>query len=158
MKDYFTSISLPDAPGAETLPSPEPAPLPDGTGNSTNIAVGGVEVVAVEKIADLVQTTMKCATAYKMCQLQEETKRKAISADLQKALAQIHAAKELYHDMLVSNFTLYENGLNEFTEVAKKAAQVGDHVTLRETYNLILSIYGQLPNMDSEKLTLLRPN
>ena len=60
--------------------------------------------------------------------------------------------------MLVSNFTLYENGLNEFTEVAKKAAQVGDHVTLRETYNLILSIYGQLPNMDSEKLTLLRPN
>ena len=75
MKDYFTSISLPDAPGAEPLPSPEPAPLPDGTGNSTNIAVGGVEVVAVEKIADLVQTTMKCATAYKMCQLQEETKR-----------------------------------------------------------------------------------
>lgn len=65
MKDYFTSISLPDAPGAEPLPSPEPAPLPDGTGNSTNIAVGGVEVVAVEKIADLVQTTMKCATAYK---------------------------------------------------------------------------------------------
>lgn len=86
MKDYFTSISLPDAPGAEPLPSPEPAPLPDGTGNSTNIAVGGVEVVAVEKIADLVQTTMKCATAYKMCQLQEETKRKAISANLQKAL------------------------------------------------------------------------
>lgn len=42
--------------------------------------------------------------------------------------------------------------------LAKKAAQVGDHVTLRETYNLILSIYGQLPNMDSEKLTLLRPN
>ena len=42
--------------------------------------------------------------------------------------------------------------------LAKKAAQVGDHVTLRETYNLILSIDGQLPNMDSEKLTLLRPN
>ena len=103
MKDYFTSISLPDAPGAEPLPSPEPAPLPDGTGNSTNIAVGGVEVVAVEKIADLVQTTMKCATAYKMCQLQEETKRKAISANLQKALWMPRTSRPIRTAMGIQN-------------------------------------------------------
>lgn len=148
MKDYFSSIESSECNLVEQNDAEYPPPL--STSLSSEV---GMEMMAVECVSDLVKTTMQCVTAYKMCQEQEITKRRAISANLNVLLTQIQAKKEENHEIIVSSFKMYENGLQNFIEIAQDAAQKGDRETLRIVCNLILAIYDRMPTIQQNNLT-----
>ena len=152
MKDYFSSIESSECNLVEQNDAEYPLPL--STSLSSEL---GIEMMAAECVSDLVKATMQCVTAYKMCQEQEITKRRAISANLNVLLTQIQAKKEENHEIIVESFKKYGDELQSLNEIAQDAAQKGDHETLRIVGNLILAIYDRMPTIQQNNLDFMCP-